>query len=134
MQAVVGNAVYSQVMGGLGDSPRKIRHYPTRRIRNKFDMDASRRSPAPRSGLWLTGCGSSVAVRSFRRPAPSSASEVAGFQSASTAIAFRLFARKLAFRPATSDGDLIVEPVGSPVILRASNGVFLCSLASLPCQ
>jgi|SRR3954452_8079466 hypothetical protein len=122
MQAVVGNAIYSQGMGGLGDSQRKIRHYPTPRIRNKFDMNGALRSPVPRTGLWLTDPGAAVAVR------------FSDLQSASTPIALRFFDDKWAFSPATSDGARIGEPMGAPVTLRASSGVLLRALVSLPWQ
>jgi hypothetical protein len=60
--------------------------------------------------------------------------EVAGLQSASTSIDFRVFDGALAFRLPVSDGDVIVEPMGSSVTLRASNGAFRCDLGTLSCQ
>jgi hypothetical protein len=55
-------------------------------------------------------------------------------QNATTSMDFRVFDGVLGFRLAVSDGDIIVEPMGTSVTLRASNGTFLCDLKALSCQ
>lgn len=112
MQAVVGNAVYSQVMGGLG----------THKQRSGITLHlgfATNLTGMPAAELQSPDQGPGSLIAAPLSPLV----EVRGLQSASTASAFRVFVGRLEFR----------APMGS-VAIRASNGLFLGDLTSLAGQ
>jgi hypothetical protein len=116
MQAVLGTAISSEVMGVWGSPNRRSGIPLHRRVRNKFDTNQKVTPGAHRRG-WSRDAQGNRKSRLH--------------QCDSTSIGLRVFGGKVAFKPAVSDGDAIVEATGSSVTLRASRGVFLFGLASL---